>query len=50
LLQRHSHINVLGGGTSSPRIEETARACAREAHAVMAGNVPRPWSNQTWSG
>ena len=48
LLQRHSGINVLGGGTTSARIEETAKACAVAAHAMSTESVPRPWSNHSW--
>lgn len=48
LLQRHSGINVLGGGTTSARIEETAKACAVAAHAMSTESTPRPWSNHSW--
>lgn len=48
LLQRHSGINVLGGCTTSARIEQTAKACAVAAHALSAESVPRPWSNHSW--
>ena len=48
LLQEHSDINVLGGGTTSARIVETAKACAVAAHALSTESVPRPWSNHSW--
>ena len=48
LLQHHSWINVLGGCTTSARIEQTAKACAVAAHAMSTESAPRPWSNHSW--
>lgn len=49
LLQRYSHMNVMGGGSTSRRIEDATQACVTAAHDI-GSEAHRPWSNHRWNG